>query len=265
MSHYETLGVPKNATSDDIKKAYRKLASQHHPDKGGDTATFQKIQAAYETLSDPGKKQEYDNPRPQGFPNMGGFSFHGDDLNISEIFGQMFGGQFRNHAQGNRNQIFRTQVQVTLEDAYKGTTTTLKVQTPVGTKVINVDIPKGVLEGSQLRYDNIIDNATLIIEFRIIPHLKFERRHSDLYSNYQISVLDLIAGTTFEFTTLSGKTLEVRVPEKTQPFMQLKLGGHGMPVPNSNAYGDQIILLKPYIPDKIDDEVMQSILRSKQK
>ena len=81
MDHYQTLGVAKNATPDDIKKSYRKLASTHHPDKGGDTATFQKIEEAYRILSDPTQRQQYDNPMPQGNPfggfQGGGFNFNG--------------------------------------------------------------------------------------------------------------------------------------------------------------------------------------------
>ena len=64
-THYETLGVTKDASPDEIKKAFRRLASQHHPDKGGDTKKFQEIQAAYDVLSDPQKKEAYDNPAPQ--------------------------------------------------------------------------------------------------------------------------------------------------------------------------------------------------------
>ena len=75
MDHYATLGVAKNATPDDIKKAYRKLASKHHPDKGGDTATFQKIEEAYRILSDPQQRQQYDNPMPQNFGQS--FNFNG--------------------------------------------------------------------------------------------------------------------------------------------------------------------------------------------
>jgi DnaJ-class molecular chaperone len=87
----------------------------------------------------------------------------------------------------------------------------------------------------------------------------------DLVSNYQISVLDLIVGTTFEFTTLGGKTLQVAVKPKTQPYMQLKLSGHGMPIYGTpNHFGDQIILLKPYIPDIIDSTIIDSIVKSKQ-
>ena len=86
-NHYNTLGVDRNSSPDEIKKAYRKLASQHHPDKGGDTATFQNIQTAYDILSDPQKRQHYDNPQPQGFGGFsgspGGFQFHtqGFDFN----------------------------------------------------------------------------------------------------------------------------------------------------------------------------------------
>ena len=69
MDYYETLGVNHTTQPDEIKKAYRKLASQHHPDKGGDTKKFQDIQKAYEVLSDPQKKHEYDNPNPFGGQN----------------------------------------------------------------------------------------------------------------------------------------------------------------------------------------------------
>ena len=108
MDHYSTLGVGKNATPDDIKKSYRKLASKHHPDKGGDTATFQKIQVAYDVLSDPEKRQQYDSPAPQGFPGAG-FNFHGGGFNMDEIFGQMF----RQHQQQQQQQVYRTTVWIT--------------------------------------------------------------------------------------------------------------------------------------------------------
>jgi DnaJ-class molecular chaperone len=86
--HYATLGVSKTATPDEIKRAFRKLASQHHPDKGGDTQKFQEIQAAYDTLGDAVKRADYDNPRPQ-FSGMPG----GAHFNMNDIFSSMFGGQ----------------------------------------------------------------------------------------------------------------------------------------------------------------------------
>ena len=262
MDHYQTLGLAKNASPDEIKKAYRKLASQNHPDKGGDTAKFQKIQTAYDILSDPNKRQQYDNPMPHGmhgFPP--GFQFHAGGADINDIFGQMFGQG--NPFTQNRPQMLRTQVNVPLMDVYNGSHHVLKIQTPAGVKVIDIDIPKGVADGSQLRYDKILDGASLIVEFRVLTDLKFERRGKDLYCNHSISILVLIVGTSFEFVTISGKVLEVTIPPKTQPFMQLKLSGQGMPIQGSTLFGDQIILLKPFMPDTIATEITESILRSK--
>jgi curved DNA-binding protein len=268
MDHYQTLGVAKNATPDDIKKSYRRLASIHHPDKGGDTAMFQQIQAAYETLSDPAKRQQYDNPMPQGNPFNGfpggpggfNFNFNGD---LNDLFGQMF--QQHNRRHPNTPHAFRTQINLTLEQVYHGDTQNLKMQTPNGTHAITIQVPKGVQNGSQLRYEKVIPNAVLIVEFIVHKHLKFDRKENDLYCNHPVSVLDLIVGTEFEFTTISGKTLMVRIPPKTQPHMHLKISGEGMPLQGTIMYGDQIILLKPFIPDTIDSEITDSIMRSKSK
>ena len=129
--------------------------------------------------------------------------------------------------------------------------------------MVRVNIPKGVPDGGQVRYEKVVDSSDLIVEYRIHPHLQYERRMNDLHTNHSISVLDLIVGTTFQFTTIGGKTLEVTVPPKTQPFMHLKLAGHGLPMHDTSAYGDQIILLKSYIPDMIDSRITDSILLSK--
>lgn len=265
MDHYQTLGVAKNATPEEIKKAYRKLASQHHPDKGGDTAMFQNVEEAYRILSDPQKRQEYDKPsRPmqwEDFGAPGGFSFNVNGVDFGDIFGQMFGQQQRQQ----RTPIFRTAINVSLIDAYRGTSHQLRLQTQAGAKFINIDVPKGIKNGDQIKYDNVLDNGTLLVEFRVMPDLKFERRGHDLYCNHSISVLDLIVGTSFDFVTISGKILEVTVKPRTQPHMQLKIKGEGMPVTGGQAYGDQIILLNPYIPDIIDDAITESILQSKNK
>jgi DnaJ-class molecular chaperone len=264
MEHYQTLGIAKNATPDEIKKAYRKLASQHHPDKGGDTATFQKIQVAYDVLSDPEKRQQYDNPMPQGNPfgggHPGGFHFNMNGFNMDEIFGQMF----RQHQQQQQQQqMYRTSVWINLEQVYSGGEQVLRLQTQNKAHMIKIDVPKGISDGGQVRYDNMVDGAPLTVEFRVHNHLKYERRMNDLYCNHSISVLDLIVGVNFEFVTLGGKTLEVTIPPKTQPHMHIKLGGQGLPIQGTNAYGDQILLLKPFIPSIIDNRITDSILQSR--
>lgn len=258
MNHYTTLGVSPNATPDEIKKAYRKLASKHHPDKGGSTATFQKIQTAYDTLIDPEKRQQFDNP------HQGPFSGGHFDFGAGSPFGGMFNEIFKQH-RAQQTQLYRTEIWVTLEQVMMGADQTLQLQTPAGIHTVTVTVPKGVPDGGQVRLDNIIGGATLMVIFRIHPHLKFTRSNQDLVSNHSISVLDLIVGTSFEFTTLSGKTLSVTIPPKTQPFHQMKISGHGLPFPNSGQMGDQIVLLKPFIPDIMDQSIIDSILQTRTK
>lgn len=265
MDHYSTLGVAKNATPDDIKKAYRRMAGIHHPDKGGDTATFQKIQQAYETLSDPNKKHEYDNPNPfgQGMPGggfhggfPGGFQFHMNGFDMGDIFGQMFG-----HQRHPQRPTYKTTIWVTLEQVYKGDEQTLQFNTNGENNVVKIQIPKGVDNGATLRYENLIKDGILIVEFRIHQHNKFQRHGFDLVSEQEISVLDLIVGTDIKFTTISGKTLDVKIKPKTQPGTTLRIPGEGLPT--NYGYGDQMILIKPFIPDIISDSVINSIILSR--
>lgn len=265
MDYYSTLGVAKNATPDEIKKAYRKLASQHHPDKGGDTNTFQQIQLAYDTLSDPAKRQQYDNPIPKG-PQGFHFNFGQGQGSIHDIFNAFGGldGIFRQHEQQSRGaQTFRTRVDVQLSDAYYGTKKTLQIHTNQGNHVIAIDVPKGIVSGQQIRYEQVLQNSNLMVEYFVASDLKFDRRNQDLYSNIPINMFDLVTGTTIEFTTISGKTVTVEVKPFTQPHMQLKLTGQGMPILNTHHYGDQILLLKPFIPDTIDSEIVYVLQKHK--
>lgn len=265
MDHYSTLGIPRSATPDEIKKAYRKLAMEHHPDRGGDNAKFQEISVAYNTLSDPDKKAAYDNPQPQ----FSGFNFGPNGFDFQDIF-RAFNQQTTNpfeaysRQQNQQKQMYRTRVTVSLLDAYNGTEQVLKLSTPQGLKVVNLKLPPGVKTGDNMRYDNVVDNAVLLIEFVVLSDLRFDRKGDDLYANLPISVLDLIIGTTIEFTTMGKKTLEVKIKPGTQPYMQLKIPGEGMPTRNGGV-GDQILLLKPFIPDNIDNDIIESIKRTSQK
>jgi molecular chaperone DnaJ len=132
MNYYDILGVDKNSSQDDIKKAYRKKAIEHHPDKGGDEARFREAAEAYETLSDDQKRREYDmfGQRPNG-GNSGGFRGHGFDMDdIFSRFGDMFGGNpfgnFSQKPQSRRGNDLRVQLQVTLEEVFRGTNKKVK-------------------------------------------------------------------------------------------------------------------------------------------
>lgn len=265
IDYYQTLGVDRNASPDEIKKAYRKMAAIHHPDKGGDTAMFQKVQEAYDNLSNPEKKRQYDNPHQRGGHPFG-FEFHHTGFDINDIFGQMFGagGQnfFGQGFQNNRQPAYRTAVWVSLEQVCTGGEQILQLQTPnAGVQTVKIDIPIGVENGAQYKYNDLIKDALLMVEFRIHPHPKFERRGNDLLSKVSVSVLDLIVGSTIKFTVISGKELEVTVPEKTKPGTMLKISGMGIPF--GGTAGDQYLLIDPVIPDIIDDRITQSILQSR--
>lgn len=260
-NYYDTLGVAKNATPDDIKKAYRRMAKIHHPDKGGDTAKFQEIQTAYETLSDPQKKQEYDNPNPfmgrrQGqHAQPGGFHFEMNGFDINDMFGAFFGQ--RQHGFRPQPPSYRTTVWVTLEQVYVGGEHTMQFQTMNGIQTAKIQIPKGVEDGMSMRYDQIIQGSILIVEFKIQTHHKYQRNGINLHSIQEVSIFDLIVGSTFNFTTLGGKNLEVKIKPNTQPGSTLRLIGEGLP--HQTGYGDQMILLKPFIPDTIDTRIIDAI------
>lgn len=261
MDYYSILGVDKNADDQTIKKAYKRLAMQHHPDKGGDENKFKEINEAYATLSNPQKKTQYDNPHQGGF----GFSHGTQGFDFNDVFGtgSPFDTIFQRHR--NQTQMFRTPVQVSLRQAYTGAQQAMEIQTNQGKKVLNLTIPKGVATGQQVRYDNIMGpGSILIIDFHVQPDHFFERKGANLYSKYNISVLDLIVGHKFQFTTLSEKVLEVTIRENTQPNTQIKLAGYGMPNTSNGSYGDQFILLNPILPAKIELEVIDTIKKYKQ-
>jgi molecular chaperone DnaJ len=267
MDHYSTLGVHRDATPEEIKQAYRKLASVHHPDRGGDTAQFQKIQEAYDTLGDPTKKAEYDQPMRGGVhfgPGFGGgfpggaFSFNFDPvsgMDINDMFGHIFG------QQRNFKPTYKTTIWVSLEQVFEGSEQVLQLNTNTGLQVVRIRVPEGIENGSQVRYDNLLPDGALIVEFRIHNHHKFLREGLDLVSEVEISVLDLITGTDIEFETISNKKFIVSIKSLTQPNTTLRISQQGLR--KQGMIGDQKILIKPIIPSNISKEIIDVINRYK--
>jgi DnaJ-class molecular chaperone len=244
MDHYATLGVSKNSSQEEIKQAYRKLAAKHHPDRGGDTKTFQQIQAAYDALSDPEKRSAYDNPHHEHFG--GGFD------SINDIFNSMF--NMRNFT---NVQMYNFAIHLSLEDILVDSVKTLQINTPQGMKYVEINVPKGIDHGQAIRYENVIPNASLQITFLITEHLKFRRHGLDLHSVVPINVFDLIIGTKIQFTALDGTNLEITIRPNTKPEYQLRIPGRGLK--NNSRVGDQYILIKAEIPDNISDELLLAI------
>lgn len=259
MDYYSVLGVAKTASPDEIKKAYRKLAMEHHPDKGGDITKFQEINSAYETLGDATRRAAYDNPAPQFSSHPGGFSFDAGAFDLNDLFGQVFGRGGNPFAQ--QKPTYRTRVSISLVDAFTGKDHLLQLNTPDGLKTMTITVPPGIESGNQIRYENVIPNSTLIIEFHVLTDVRFERHRNDLYTTVDISVLDLIVGTNIEVNAINGKTLNVTIQPKTQPSQHIRIPGYGMPT-GKGTFGDQIILIRPVIPDNISNDVIESIKRN---
>lgn len=264
--HYQTLGVDRNASPDDIKKAYRKMAAQHHPDRGGDTAKFQDVQAAYETLSDPNKRQQYDNPQPQGFPG-GGFHFttNGFPPGFEDIFahfgGSPFGNMFGHRPQ--KNHTLNLHTSITLEEAFEGKDLVANVGLPSGREqTIEVKIPAGVMDGTVLRLAGMGDDSIsgiprgdIHLTVSVLPHSKFQRHGDDLHCKVSITCIEAMLGKTVSVETIDHKTLELTIHPGTQHGQILSAAGYGMPKMNDNRFkGRMMTSVEVTIPQNLTDQ-----------
>jgi curved DNA-binding protein len=251
-NYYHSLGLDKSADADQIKQAFRRLASQHHPDKGGDTEKFQEVQEAYAVLSDTAKRAEYDNPRPQfsGFPGAGGAHF-----NMNDIFGQMFGQQ---QQQPRRNHV-RMTVWVSLKEVLQGGSRTVNVGTSTGSSTVQVEVPKAIEDGDNVQYSGVAPgNMDLVIQFRIQPDPKWRRDGLNIHYDHHVTVWDMILGTEIEVQHLLGHYLVVKLPPATQPGTVMRLRGHGI-ADRQGKQGDLMIRMHAQIPKNIASEIVAAI------
>ena len=252
--HYAALGVAKNATQDEIKKAFRKLASQHHPDKGGDTQKFQEIQAAYDTLGDAAKRQQYDNPAPQ-FQGFAG----GPQFNMGDIFAQMFGGHPGFAGQHPRRNHARMSLWITLRDVLTGGHRQVAVGSMAGQSTIEIDIPLGIDDGDMVQYQGLAPGGQdLVIEFKIHPHPQFRRDGLNLTVDHRCSVWDMIQGGDTTVNHLDGNQLLVTVPPLTDNGTTLRLRGRGLGDRKGNK-GDLFVKLHALLPRSISPELIEAI------
>jgi curved DNA-binding protein len=279
--YYEVLGVAKSASEDEIKKAYRKLARQHHPDRNpGDKqaeARFKEVQEAYDVLGDKTKRAQYDRfgfagPGGAGgfgggggpFPGGGGgtsFEFQGvnpEDLaSIFSAFGggdpsEMFGRRTR--GRGGRRarppETAEAEVGIPFLTAALGGTISLEVD---GRK-IDLKVPAGVEEGKKLRLAGQgPGGGDLLVRLKIESHPYFRREGNDVILEVPLSVAEAVLGTRVDVPTLDGTHLTVKVPPGTSSGARLRLRGKGI------AGGDQFIEMKIAVPKPADDRSRELI------
>ena len=259
--HYATLGVAKNASQDEIKKAFRKLASQHHPDKGGDTQKFQEVQAAYDTLGDANKRAAYDNPAPQ-FSGFHGFGPGGAQFNMNDIFGQMFGGGANNPFGQQRRNHVRMTVWIPFVDVVRGGTKTLAVSTSQGSTTVEIEIPRGIEDGDNVQYSGVAPGGMdLVIQFRVNPDPIWRRDGINLYTEKRVLIWTLIVGGETQIETITGSVFVLKIPPRTQPNTTMRVRGQG--IQTRQGTGDLMVKIFAEIPDNISPELLAAIEQHK--
>jgi DnaJ-class molecular chaperone len=274
--YYQVLGVSKSASVDEIKKAYRKLALQYHPDKNKTKEgelKFKEVTKAYEILSDAQKRQTYDqfgaaafeqggpggqgpfggNPFGGGFGGQQGpftytytssggqpgFDFGGFS-DPFDIFEQFFGGA---SPFGSRQRREVYSLKIDFMEAVKGT----QKKVDLGGKVQTIKIPAGVDDGSRIRFGD----ADVIIN--VVPDKRFKRQGYDVVSEEALSFPEAVLGTEINVETVEGK-VKLRIPSGTQPETVIRLRGKGIPHVRGSGKGDHYVRIKIIIPKNLSSK-----------
>lgn len=282
--YYDTLGVARDATADEIKKAFRKMARKYHPDVSRETnaeARMKEVNEAFAVLSDPEKRAAYDQlgqrfhagqefrPPPDwdaGFEFSGrGFS-NAEAADFSDFFSELFGGRMGGRA-GTRGASFHARgedhhakILLDLEDTYQGASrlVTLRVprmdehgRTVLAEHTLNVRIPKGVREGQVIRLSGQGNPGLgggppgdLYLEVRFKPHARYRVDGRDVYAALPIAPWEAALGATVKAPLPDG-AVEVRIPEGSQSGRKLRLKGRGIPAATP---GDAYLVLETVVP-----------------
>lgn len=278
--YYEVLGVKKDASADDIKKAYRKLAMKYHPDKNPEDKNaeekFKEISEAYAVLSDAEKRKEYDAYGAEGFSDK--FSqediFRGFDIN--DLFREFgfgggsrtfnFGGGNRYQPQPHKGNDYEYDLSISVAEAYNGIKRELSLNLGSSVKKVSVNIPAGIDEGQKLRLKgeggpgaNGGPNGDLFVKIKIASSSKFYLEGRDIVTTQEIKLTEALLGTSIHVTDAAGKKLDLKVPAGTKHGTKLRLKGKGLPALKKFVGGDLLVKINVAIPKKLSDEQIDLI------
>lgn len=284
MTHYATLGVSENASQDEIKKAYRKLASKHHPDKGGDTAQFQKIEEAYRILSDPAQRDQYDHERR----NPGGvrFSVNGQDIHgmhgvppgMEDIFrqfgfgfgGNPFGQQFR-QPQPRKNKDLQVNVPVTLSSTLEDSKYTVSIQTTKGNREnVEISIPRGATTGTRIKYPNLGDNffdsldrGDLYVNVIVQNPSNFDVSGLDVITTKNIDCITAMIGGDIEVENFDNSKFVVSIASGTQPDQILRIKNQGIWAIHDSTRGNLLVRIQVSVPKNLSEDNLELLRKIK--
>ena len=289
--YYEVLGVSKNASDDEIKKAYRKLAIKYHPDKNpGDKeaeAKFKEINEAHDVLSDKQKRARYDQFGHAGVGGAGGgagnpfgqggaFNFNGQTFNFDfgggafdDILGNIFG--FGGARRPRRGADYQTNVTLTFEEAIFGTTKTIEIDG----KDTKIKIPVGIDDGMSIRLhgkggpapEGGTERGDLYVRVRVKPHKHLTREGAIILSEEKIDMVDAALGCEIDVETVDGK-ITMKVPAGTQSGTPFKLSGHGVPMRADGDRGPHIVTVIVETPknlSKKQKELLEEFKKNKKR
>ncbi len=274
---YKILGVGKNATNDEIKKKYRSLARELHPDKTkGDLAMEEKFKAvseAYDILSDSKKRAEYDEARSLfergGFrAPQGGQNFQGGDFsdifgggNPQDIFSNLFGGGARRGPR--KGQDLQTESSITFKEAAFGTTLELRLSTDGGpSQNITARVPAGVNDGAKIRVKGKgapgeAGPGDLFILLHVKPHTIFSRKGENILLNLPVTFVEATLGADIKVPTLSGEDVTVRIAPGTPNGRTLRVKGRG--VTKGSTTGDLLVTIDVQVPQKVEGKALDAL------
>ena len=297
--YYATLGVAKSATEKDIKQAFRKMARKYHPDVNpGDKsseARFKEINEAYEVIGDPEKRRKYDelgsnwNMYEQaqrsgaGAGGQGNYrtmtqdemrDLFGNEDPFSDFFHAFFSGSGEPEMRGRGGRAgtraprarpgrdLEHPIDLSLDDAYKGTTRRLALQHDGSARNVDVRIPAGVADGSRVRVQGEGEQGSggassgdLYLRVHITPDSRFECKGQDLYAKVRVPVTTAVLGGEAEVPNLGGKPLRLKIPAGTQNGQVFRLKGHGMPlIGKPGEHGDLYATVEAELPRQLTPE-----------
>lgn len=288
QDYYDVLGVTKGASDDEIKKAYRKLARQHHPDMVKDTdkssaeKKFKELNEAYQVLSDPQKRKVYDQYGHAGTGfnggNTGGFGQGGQwgpfsysytstggqgNIDPFDIFEEFFGFRGGQHRKPKQGKSLHYELRIDFSDAVKGNETEIRGESGP----VKIRIPKGIRDGTEIRFEgkgmpgpDNLPNGDLYITFRVNTPKEFQRAGDNLGTLVELDFTQAILGDTIDVPVIDEKSksgmghAKLKIPAGTQPNTQFRLKGKGMPRLQGSGYGDIIVQVAITIPKKINSK-----------
>ena len=255
--HYKTLGVAVTATADEIKQAYRRLASQYHPDHNGDAEKFKQIQAAYDVLGDAEKRKIYDQA---GKIKLGvhGFGY----TEMADVLKNFSDGQ-----RDRKNKDIKTHISISLEELLSPLNKLISIKTSSGERqTVTVELPLGTNNGSIIKYSGLGDDfytnllrGDLYVHVQIDPHLIFEVNGVNLITSVDINAIHAILGTKQVIKTLDNREFELTIPPGTQGDTKFKIANQGLFQKDKITRGHLYVVAKIKIPTNLTPSQLETL------